>query len=91
MTEAVKEAFGVTHAAWGSGFWWLVPLGFGLAWLLLFWVLAWRWRRGGACRGWRGGPKPPDAVETLRQRFARGEIDEDEYERRRRVLQAGRA
>lgn len=80
----------MAHAAWGWGFWWLVPLCFGLGWLLLFWVLAGRWRRWGSCRGWRGGPQRPDAVEVLRQRFARGEIDEDEYERRRRVLQAER-
>jgi putative membrane protein len=87
----MREGFGVAYAAWGPGLWWFVPLGFGLGWLLLFSVLAWRWRRGGPCRGWRGGPQPPDAVETLRQRFARGEIDQDEYERRRAVLQAERA
>ncbi|HUB47177.1 MAG TPA: SHOCT domain-containing protein [Acetobacteraceae bacterium] len=30
--------------------------------------------------------KQPDALEILRQRYARGEIDRDEYEERRKVL-----
>lgn len=38
-------------------------------------------------RGDDRAPRPSDdAREVLRQRFARGEIDEDEYDRRRRVL-----
>jgi putative membrane protein len=36
---------------------------------------------------WRGSkPKPSGALEILRERFARGEIDQDEYEKRRKVL-----
>jgi putative membrane protein len=31
-------------------------------------------------------PRSDDPLEVLRQRYARGEIDEEEYERRRRVL-----
>ena len=38
----------------------------------------------------RAGAEPrehrPDALEILEQRFARAEIDEEEFERRRRVL-----
>ena len=36
----------------------------------------------------QGGEKraPPDAREILAERFARGEISEDEFEERRRVL-----
>ena len=38
--------------------------------------------------GWgQGGPgHRTDALETLRERYARGEIDDAEYERRRQVL-----
>ncbi|WP_406446173.1 SHOCT domain-containing protein [Streptomyces sp. NBC_00631] len=31
-------------------------------------------------------PTPPSAEQLLAERFARGEIDEEEYQRRRRVL-----
>lgn len=32
-------------------------------------------------------PSPPDPAQTLRDRFARGEIDEDEFRQRLRVLE----
>jgi putative membrane protein len=35
------------------------------------------------------GPRPDDPLEILRQRYARGEIDEEEYERRRKTLSGG--
>jgi len=35
------------------------------------------------------GPRPGDPLEILRQRYARGEIDDDEYERRRKTLSGG--
>jgi putative membrane protein len=31
-------------------------------------------------------PRPDDPLEILRARYARGEIDDEEYERRRRIL-----
>jgi putative membrane protein len=70
---------------WGGGFglWWIFPLVFGGLWLAVIGLVIWR------CRGWwkggRGGA--PDAMTVLRERFARGEIDTDEYQRRLRVLQ----
>lgn len=33
--------------------------------------------------------RPDEPLEILRQRYARGEIDDEEYERRRRVLSGG--
>jgi putative membrane protein len=59
---------------------------FGWMMMILFWValilaVAWAVRNG---RGSQGGW--PDAVEVLRQRLARGEIDRDEYEERLRTL-----
>lgn len=59
--------------------------GFGLIWILVLGAVAYVVylavaRSGGGTRH----PSPPmnDAEEILRQRFARGEIDRDEYESR---------
>jgi putative membrane protein len=79
-----------------SSFGW--PMG-GFGWLgmivqLLFWagiliLIAWAIIRiFPTSRGHNGGSEAhtETAEEILRQRFARGEIDEKEYESRRRVL-----
>jgi putative membrane protein len=83
------------NVEWGMGG------GFGLVWLfgvflmVLFWglviaalVLGIRWliRADQRGRPQPPGPRPDDPLEILRQRYARGEIDDEEYERRRRVL-----
>ena len=39
-----------------------------------------------AMRGWMSPPRRRDALEILKERFARGEIDRREYEDRRQVL-----
>lgn len=65
----------------GVGLWWIFPLLFGGLWLLLLGLLIWRFG------GWHRGYWSPDAGSVLRERFARGEIDADEYEKRRRVLE----
>ncbi len=49
-------------------------------------VLVVRWL-GGAGGGPAQGSKPKAALEILEERFARGEIDKDEFEDRRRALQ----
>ena len=70
----------LAHGGWGWG--WIFPL----TWIVviaLFWTFAWRrpgWRRGG---GWHV-PSSPEAV--LGERYARGEIDEEEYRKRLAVL-----
>jgi putative membrane protein len=64
---------------------------------LLVLAVRWLWRadqhsRYGASQrtgpGWGAPPtpRPDDPLEILRQRYARGEIDDEEYERRRRIL-----
>jgi putative membrane protein len=77
------------HYGAGLGIGWI----FGILILVLFWglviaaiVLAARWLIRADRRGSHEGPAMPDALELLRQRYARGEIDEAEYERRRTVL-----
>ena len=76
--------------------------GIALVWLLVifaFWgliigglILAVRWLIR-ADRNGRVPPSPPaageDPLEVLRHRYARGEIDEEEYERRRKTLSGG--
>ncbi len=80
----------------GEGWGWEAWLGMGLM-MLLFWVLLvvavfllLRWFKS-ETPGASGGPRPShDAAEKLlAERFARGEIDEEEYRRRRGVLHGG--
>ncbi len=70
---------------WHSGLW----LGAMVLWMLLFWALV----IGGIAwlisalrpREAPGGPEDP--LETLRRRYARGEITREQYEEMRRDLQ----
>jgi putative membrane protein len=69
----------------GGGGWFLFPL----FWIAVILIVALLIRRG----GWRG-PRGPyrhqqTAAELLEHRFARGEIDDDEYRRRRSILGDG--
>jgi putative membrane protein len=50
-------------------------------------VLLVRWL-GGASHGpsWHQGPSSRTALDILKDRYARGEINKDEFEERRRVL-----
>lgn len=74
---------------WGPWGGW--GFGMGLLWLLFVTllvvgvVLVVRGSAGGASR-----PADRTALDILDERFARGEIDRDEYEERRRVLQGAR-
>jgi len=68
-----------------EGHWWFAF--FPLLWfgvILLFWSLFWRRGRWHHHHGWHGGG--PSAEQVLGERYARGEITEDEYRQRRAVL-----
>lgn len=67
----------------GFPFWWIFPLFFGALWLLFIVLLVLKFRWWG---GWAHGENRPDATAVLKERFAGGEIDAEEYENRRRVL-----
>ncbi len=65
---------------WLWGLLWFAVVAGGIA--LVIWALS-RGLSGGRCAS---GPAPDRALEALRERFARGEIDEADYLARRRVL-----
>ena len=73
---------------WGGGW----PMLFGPLWALLFFaaaigvaVLLVRWLSGTPAGG--AGPSAANTpLDILRERFARGEIDKEEFEERRRIL-----
>lgn len=75
-----------------AAFWVLILVGliYGVRWL----IRADRNSRlagppaAGAASG-PAAPRPDDPLEILRQRYARGEIDDEEYERRRTTLAGG--
>ena len=66
---------------------------FGSFMMLLFWgglviliVLGVRWMGTGSSRGIGGPGLENRALEILEERYARGEIDKEEFEERRRLL-----
>jgi putative membrane protein len=68
--------------------WFAISIAFTVAIIILI-VVGVRWlvRNSGASEaGGSIGPKEDTALATLRERFARGEIDAEEYEARRRTL-----
>jgi putative membrane protein len=68
---------------WGWG------MGFGWFFMILFWALVIlgiialvKWLSGGS------GARPKTALDILQERFARGEIDQQEYQQKRRDLES---
>lgn len=68
---------------------------FGSLMMLLFWgaiivliVVVVRWLAGGPAQGGGDAPVSNRALDILQERYARGEIDREEYEQKRRDLNA---
>jgi putative membrane protein len=74
---------------WDGGSWAVMGLGM-LVWLVVGVVVVWLVVRGLIAmeRPRTDGPRPSQPEDILRERFARGEIDGDEYERRLALLRA---
>lgn len=64
---------------WGSGTWWWMGLVMVAFWGIVVWGIVMLVRR-------RPESSAPDAQTLLGERYARGEIDDDEYQRRRETL-----
>lgn len=68
----------------GMGPWaWVVMVAF---WIAVIALVVWAVRSAATT----GRPDPDQALRILDERFARGEIDQQEYEERRRILQDNR-
>ncbi len=81
-----------SNGHWGAGDWWAMTLMMVLFWAVVVALALWM-IRGLAGRGSAepGADRPRGARELLAERFARGEIDEDEFQRRCRALDESRA
>lgn len=80
---------GWDHGAWGAGGWLLMSLMMVLFWGGLAALVVWLVRSSRDDRPQRPDTAPSSvqhADEVLAERFARGEIDEDEFTRRRELL-----
>ena len=73
---------------WWSDYWPMPWMGFGpfimIFFLIVCMAMMFFMMRGGMMRRHR----PPDAMDILKERYARGEINEAEYRERRRLLEA---
>lgn len=76
---------------WGEFGWW--GMGFGFVFMILFWLLIilgiaglirWLQSQPGNAQATRG--KTP--LEIVQERYARGEIDRDEYEQKKRDIES---
>lgn len=78
---------------WGYGFgwgWFMMAFG-GVLWIAILAVLVWaliRWWEGRTPVSGPSGSASPSALDILRQRYARGEIDTATFEQMRERLQA---
>jgi putative membrane protein len=90
-TIDVDRDFYGPHMMWGTEGWYGMIFGLffmilGLAAAIAVVVLLVRWASGAPARPYSASPADRTPLEILKERFARGEIDKDEYEERRHVL-----
>ncbi len=80
---------GVQYGGWGMmggfGWMWLMPIFFILFWGLVIWGIVALVRGLSESRGYDSS-KADSALEVLRKRYARGEINKEEYEEKKKDL-----
>ena len=70
----------------GFGFWWLMPIFMIIFWGLIIWGIV-ALIRGLTSAGSHGSAKQADsALEILKRRYARGEINKQEYDEKKKDL-----
>ena len=77
------------HGGPGWGGWLVMSLVMVVFWGLVVAGGIALWRSAGRDRGDRAPAQPPTPEQVLDERFARGEIDVEEYTRRRELLRSG--
>jgi putative membrane protein len=80
-------SYGDGGIGWGG--WVAMVMMMVVFWGAIAWVIVTLVRHNGP-RTDQPRPSGSDPVEILDQRFARGEIDDEEYQRRRAILRDGR-
>jgi putative membrane protein len=77
------------HGYYGVGGWWM--MGFGmLFWVVVIGLVAWAVSRGAfGNANRRNDENRQNLLSLLKERYARGEIDQDEYERIKKDLERG--
>ncbi len=69
----------------GFSWWWFMPIFFILFWGLVIWGIVALVRNQSESRG-SDSSKADSALEVLKRRYARGEIDREEYAEKKRDL-----
>lgn len=77
------------HQDWTMWNWFFMALSMALFWAVLIGAVVWALRSSGRA-GSEAPARRPTARDTLDERFARGEIGEDEYRRARKALSSDR-
>lgn len=80
---------GMWHGGWGWGGWTLMAIAMVLVWAAMIAAVVFAVRYLASNRTTaptRQGPSPIQAEDVLAQRYARGEIDDEEYRRRVELL-----
>jgi len=65
---------------WGMGWWWIIGI---VVLIAIIWPIVQRYNRGNNVPGEPG----KSALDILKERYAKGEINKDEFEERKKDLQ----